>query len=35
LLTGVSWKKDGPDTVVFEHKDSNADFPYVVSDNHI
>ena len=35
LLTGVSWKKDGPNTVVFELSDANADFPYVVSDYHI
>ena len=36
LLTSVkSMKADGPNTVVFELAEANADFPYVVSDYHI
>jgi len=31
----VSVKADGPETVVFELKAGNADFPYIVSDYHI
>jgi len=31
----VSVKADGPDTVIFELKGGNADFPYLVSDYHL
>ena len=31
----ASVKADGPETVVFELKGGNADFPYIVSDYHI